>query len=40
MKNVEARLEAYNITDNEHRELPEIGEEIPVEIVFILNFWL
>jgi outer membrane receptor protein involved in Fe transport len=39
-RNFIARLEAYNFTNNKHRELPVLGEEIPMEVILSLSFKL
>ncbi len=36
-KNLSARVDAFNFTNNKHRELPQIGEEIPIEVSFIVS---
>lgn|GEM_PF-2005130 len=37
-ENLIARLNAYNLSNNKHTELPEVGEELSREIILILTY--
>jgi iron complex outermembrane receptor protein len=37
-KNLGARVEAFNFTNNKHRELPGIGEEISADFSFMIGY--
>ncbi len=37
-KNLTARVEAYNFTNDKHREVPEIGEEISADFSFMISY--
>lgn len=37
-KSLGGQIEAYNFTNRKHRELPALGEEIPMELIFTINY--
>jgi outer membrane receptor protein involved in Fe transport len=37
-KNWTARVEAYNFTNDKHREVPELGEEITADFTFMISY--
>lgn len=37
-RSLSGQIEAYNFTNRKHRELPLLGEEIPMEVIFTVNY--